>query len=225
MVAKSRNAIGRPARSISRGQLALPLDWAVGEEADKFLIGPCNQSAFDLIAGGQKWLHSGAILIGPPWCGKSKLASHIAQLGQAIMVDDADELDDEALFHMWNNAREAGKAPLLVARTPPGEWGVTLPDLKSRLGSAMLAEIEEPDEAFFGALIRYHLGLLGGSIADEALDYALPRLPRTHAMAHQFAVEANALALAERRAMTLPLVRALLSQWQAAKQLRLDDDL
>ena len=221
MAAKSRPAAPRN----QRGQLALPLGWAAREEADKFLIAPCNQAAFDLIAGAAGVPHSGAIVIGPPRSGKSKLGQHVAGLGHALLIDNADTLDDEAMFHQWNRARELGLAPLLMAVTPPSEWGVTLPDLQSRLGGAVLTHIAEPDEAFLAALIRYHLGLLGTSLADEALDYALPRLTRTQAMAEQFAVEANAVALAQRRAITVPLVRDLLTQWNVSAQLSLDDDL
>ena len=205
--------------------MALPLGWAAREEADIFLIGPCNQTAFDLIAGTGGVPSTGAILIGPPRCGKSKLGAHVAEMGGAALIDDADTMEDEVLFHQWNNARESGQVPLLAARTLPSEWGVILPDLQSRLGGAVLAVISEPDEAFLAALIRYHLGLLGGSIADEALDYALPRLSRTHAMAERFAADVNAAALAERRAISLPLVRALLNQWEASAQLSLDHDL
>jgi hypothetical protein len=208
-----------------KGQLALPLGWAARGEADKFLIADCNHTAFDLIAGAQDWQASGAILIGPPRSGKSKLGAHVAGQGQAAFIDDADALADEALFHQWNRARDAGLAPLLAATKPPGAWGVTLPDLQSRLGGAVLATIGEPDDAFLAALIRYHLGLLGGSIADEALDYIIPRLHRTHFMAEHFATEANAAALAGRRAITLPLVRDLLTGWNASAQLSLDDDL
>lgn len=213
------------ARHPLQRQLALPLGWAAREEADKFLIGPCNAAAFDLIAGAGGVPPSGAILIGPPRSGKSKLGHHVAETGGAALIDDADRLDDEALFHHWNRARDSGQVPLLAARALPSEWGVTLPDLQSRLSGAALAVITEPEETFLAALIQYHLGLLGGAIADDALDYALPRLPRTHAVAERFAAEANAAALAERRAIGLSLVRALLAQWDAAAQLSLDDDL
>ncbi len=212
-------------RNAGSGQLALPLGWAAREEADKFLIADCNHTAFDLIAGAQDWQASGAILIGPPRSGKSKLGTHVAGQGQAAFIDDADGLADEALFHQWNRARDAGLAPLLAATKPPSAWGVTLPDLQSRLSGAVLATIGEPDDVFLAALIRYHLGLLGGSIADEALDYVIPRLHRTHAIAEHFAAEVNATALAGRRAITLPLVRDLLTQWNASAQLSLDDDL
>lgn len=205
-------------------QLALPLGWAEGEDARKMVIGPCNRAAIDFLTV-DNWYVSGAILIGPPRSGKSKLGAHLADGGAAAFFDDADALDDEALFHRWNRAREDGKAPLLAARTPPGEWGVTLPDLQSRLGGAAMATITEPDEAFLRTLIPYHLAILGGSMGEDALDFALHRLPRTHAMAERFAVEANARALAQRRAITLPLVRDLLGDWDAAAQLRLDDDL
>ncbi len=206
-------------------QMALPLGWAAQEAADKFLIAECNRTAFDLIAGADEWRNSGAILIGPSRSGKTKLGRHVAKQGRAMLIDDADGMPDEDLFHQWNRARDAGLAPLLTAATLPGEWGVTLPDLQSRLGGAVVASIAEPDEAFLAALIRYHLGLLGGSIAEDALSYAIPRLPRTHAMADHFAAEANALALAQRRAITLPLVRDLLTRWEASAQMRFDDDL
>ncbi len=215
----------RRTRADSFSQLALPLGWAEGEDARKMVLGPCNRAAIDLLTGGDTWHSNGAILTGPPRCGKSKLGAHLADNGAVMFIDDANGLDDEALFHQWNRARGEGKAPLLAARTPPGEWGVTLPDLQSRLNGAAMVSITEPDEAFLRALIPYHLALLGGSISGEALDFALHRLPRTHAMAERFAAEANARALSERRAITLPLVRDMLRAWEDAAQLTLDDDL
>ena len=215
----------RRARADTASQLALPLGWAEGEDARKMVLGPCNRDAIDLLTGGDTWHSTGAILTGPPRCGKSKLGAHLADGGAVAFIDDADGLADEALFHQWNRARDDGKAPLLAARTPPGEWGVTLADLQSRLSGAAMVAIAEPDEAFLRGLIPYHLALLGGSIAGDALDFALNRLPRTHAMAERFAQEANSRALAERRAITLPLVRDMLRAWEYAAQLTMDDDL
>ena len=206
------------------GQMALPLDWVEAEEAGNMVVGDANRAAIDLL-GRTEWHATGAILIGPPRSGKSKLGAHSSDGGAVAFIDDADALEDEALFHQWNRARDAGKAPLLAARTAPATWGVTLPDLQSRLGGAALADIAEPDEGLLRALITHHLAKRGASIAGEALDFCIARIPRTHAMAEKLAIDANDRALSERRAITMPLVRDLLRIWDDDAQLRLDDDL
>ena len=45
---------------------------------------------------------------------------------------------EEALFHLFNRLRDAGKRLLLAAATSPRELGVQLPDLQSRLTLALV---------------------------------------------------------------------------------------
>jgi chromosomal replication initiation ATPase DnaA len=77
------------------------------------------------------------------------------------------------------------------------------------LGAAQLLQIGEPDDELAEQLLLKYLRDRGTSIGPEALAFVLRRIERSYAAVEDFAKRANALALAEGSAITLPLVRRL----------------
>lgn len=191
-------------------QIALPFDELNPNRNDDCLIvTPSNAVAFAALGSSASWPGHCAILLGPARSGKSLMARYfMAQRGRAI--DDADRLSAEELFHQWNAAKNSGEALLLVSGKAPGEWNIELPDLRSRLGAAQLFEIGELDDELAEQLLLKLLRDRGTSIGPEALAYVVRRIERSHAAVEDFARKANALALAEGSAITLPLVRRLM---------------
>lgn len=190
-------------------QIALPFDELhPGRTDDCLIITPSNSDAFAALANRSGWPGHCAILVGPPRSGKSLLARYFAAQGGKA-VDDADRLSDEDLFHHWNAAKNAGSALLLLSACRPSDWQVDLPDLRSRLGASQLLEIDEPDDELAEQLLLKYLRDRGTSIGPEALAFVLRRIERSYAAIEDFAKRANALALAEGSAITLPLVRRL----------------
>lgn len=190
-------------------QIALPLDKLRTGGSDSVIITASNAAAFAALGNHPAWPGHCAILVGPPRSGKSLMARYFAGQGGEV-IDDADHLEDEALFHRWNAALSAGQSILLLSAKPPAEWDVQLPDLRSRLGASQLIEIEAPDDELMAQLLLKHLHDRGTSIGPEALSYVVKRVERSHAALEALARDANAKALAEGSAITLPLVRSLL---------------
>jgi hypothetical protein len=190
-------------------QIALPLDKLRTGGPDSVIITACNADAFAALGNHAAWPGHCAILVGPPRSGKSLMARYFAGQGGEV-IDDADRLDDEALFHRWNAALAAGQSILLLSAKSPAEWNVQLPDLRSRLGASQLLQIAAPDDELMAQLLLKHLHDRGTSIGPEALSYVIKRLERSHAALEKLARDANAVALAEGSAITLPLVRGLL---------------
>ena len=118
-------------------QIALPLSAGTGASAPRIVVGKANAAVIDAFASTASWPFRTAILSGPPRSGKSLLARWFADTGKGEAVDDADRVDEHALFHRWNRAQESGR-PLLLVRGE-GEWKIALPDLASRLGAAGIA--------------------------------------------------------------------------------------
>ena len=54
---------------------------------------------------------------------------------------------------MYNRIAELGGKLLLTATDSPKTWGVTVPDLLSRLSTMALARIENPDDMMLGMLL------------------------------------------------------------------------
>jgi hypothetical protein len=195
-------------------QIALPLDILRSGGSDSLIITASNADAFAALGNHAAWPGHCAILIGPPRSGKSLMARYFAGQGgpnsRNAVIDDADTLGDEALFHCWNAALDAGQSILMLSTKAPAGWNVELADLRSRLSASQLLEIGAPDDELIGQLLLKHLHDRGTSIGPEALSYVVKRIERSHAALEKLARNANAVALAEGSAITLPLVRTLL---------------
>ncbi len=173
-------------------QIALPLDTLRSGGPDSLIVTDSNAAAVAALGASDRWPGHCAILVGPPRSGKSLMARYFVGRG-GESIDDADRLDEEALFHRWNAARDAERSILLLSTKLPAEWGVNLPDLRSRLGASQLIEISVPDEELINQLILKHLRDRGTSIGPEALSFAVRRIERSHAAVENFARDANAL--------------------------------
>ncbi len=189
-------------------QIALPLDWSASGGGE-LIVTPANEGVAGLIENHSYWPRGGVILTGPPRSGKSLMAEHFRVSHSGIAIDDADRMSDEALFHAWNAAKTDGLPLLLTARTPPGEWGTALPDLRSRLAAMQLVILGEPDDEMLEALLRLHLVKLGTGATDETLSYIVRRIDRSYAATERFAREANARALERGGPVGMKLARQM----------------
>ena len=200
-------------------QIALPLS-AAGTSG-RIILGPSNQPVADAFARADGWPFRTAILTGPSRSGKSLLARWFTDSGKGEAIDNADRQPEAALFHRWNRAQEAGTALLLITSTPPGEWRVGLPDLASRLGSALLLEIDPPDDAMLAALVEEHAARRGLVLGEGASAWLLPRLERSHAAVEALVVTIDRLSLERKQPVTISLLRDALADNGGAFQPRL----
>ena len=73
----------------------------------------------------------------------------LACAGGALVIENVDAIAgdtelQEALFHLLNAQAGAGGRLLLTSRVEPGQMGLTLPDLVSRLQGAASARLDLP---------------------------------------------------------------------------------
>ncbi|MBV8972651.1 MAG: chromosomal replication initiator DnaA [Sphingomonadaceae bacterium] len=186
-------------------QLPLPLAYAADEGAASFVHAAANADAVAWLAQPPA---ARTLLVGPPTSGKTHLGRLFAERHRAMLVDDAEAVDQERLFHIWNAA--AAAAPVLfTAREVPRRW-VTLPDLASRLAATPTLVIGPPDEALLSALIIKHFADRGVRLAPEVAAYTALRIERSFAAAARVVAVLDAVALARMRQVTVPLVREVL---------------
>lgn len=191
-------------------QIALPLDELRGGGSSSLIITDANATAFAGLGNAPAWPGRCAIIVGPPRSGKSLMARYFA--GQdGTVIDDAEAKGAEMLFNAWNRAQESGAALLLVSRWRPADWNIDLPDLRSRLGAALLLEISPPDDEMIEQLLQKQLADRGAAISIDALSYVKRRVERSYAAIEAFARNANALAMAENAPVNLPLVKRVLA--------------
>ncbi len=192
-------------------QIALPLDELRPGIASSLIITASNAPIISALGQSASWPGKCSILCGPARSGKSLLARYFATQADCDIIDNADTEPAETLFNAWNRAQESGRPLLLLSSIPPADWKIGLPDLRSRLASALLLTIPSPDDELVGQLLQKHLQDRGTAIGVEALAYVSKRIERRYGAIEQFARDANALALAENAHVSLGLVKRVLA--------------
>lgn len=218
-------------------QLPFEFDHRPGLESADFLAAPCNEEAVAWLAAGRAWPAPALVLQGPAGCGKSHLArlwalregavvavdelsvSAVPELlgaGANLAVDGADGVAgdpgrERALFHLYNLIAERRGRLLLTAREPVAGWGLTLPDLASRLRAAPAVGIGAPDDQVLAALLVKLLADRQMPPPAEVVAFVVPRMERSFEAARRLAAALDRAALAAHRPITLPLAREVLA--------------
>lgn len=212
----------------------MPLDLghrpALGRE--DFLVAASNQEAVGLLDLWPQWPARGLIIHGPEACGKTHLAqvwrarSGAVEIEPGALSREAPALLGEArhavveglgpgipergLLHLYNYLTSQGGTLLLTAATPPVRWGVELPDLRSRLLALPAVAVGSPDEALIEAVMVKQFADRQVRVAPEVLAFLVPRLERSLATVRRVVTALDGAALAQRRAITVPLAREVL---------------
>lgn len=192
-------------------QIALPLDWPAGADERDYIVSEANQALVRHFEHWALWPVMATILTGPRKSGRSLLGRIFAQKSGGELIDDAERVDEEAIFHAWNRA-QANRRPLIViADSPPPTWNVRLPDLRSRLMASPVVRIEEPDEALVAALIEKQCQARGLAAPPELVRYLVPRIERSYLGVTRTIDALDELAFERRQGFTIPLARKALA--------------
>ncbi len=212
-------------------QLVLALDHAISFAREDFLEGPSNAKALALIERWPDWPDRLAVLVGPEGSGKSHLAAIWAQmtgarivsaklLGDtdllksfatgALVVEDLEPegLNERALFHLINLAREEHVDVLFTARSAPANFPVGIRDLASRLRVLPVVSLDAPDDALLRQLIVKLAADRQLAVDEPLVTYLATRIERSFASARAAIARLDEEALRQHR----PVTRALAAE-------------
>lgn len=227
-------------------QLILDLAHRPALAREDFLVSPSNAAAVALVDQWPNWPTHGAVIVGPPGSGKSHLASvwqHRANAklrvassltledvasdfaSGAMVVEDADQpgLDERALFHTLNLARQQGGYILLTAATPVAQWQLGLPDLISRLKALPEAAILPPDDTLLRGVLVKHFTDRQIAVSEQVVGYIVLRMPRSMDALRQIVREIDVRALEEGAEVTRPFVARILAAYSSPDMFHHDD--
>lgn len=183
-------------------QLVLDL----GRQEDKsFVTGLANQKARETMMNSKMLL-----ILGSARSGKTGLChdaekrmqalkiTSVAQIEHHIisgakldlLVDDVDDFvklegAQSALFHLYNLVKAQDQRLIMFAKILPSQWGIELADLRSRIDSLPIAQIEAPDDALIFELLANGFHARGVLVSNELIQYLLKRLERSYVQIEQ----------------------------------------
>ena len=220
-------------------QLALDLTMPPASSRADFLATAANRDALAMLDAPTRWPQGRLLLIGGPGAGKTHLtgfwaAEHGAHVTQgwtltpgnadelvpdagALVIEDADEIGgnsqaEQGLFHLWNLAGARQSLLLISARSAPRDWGLRLPDLRSRLDTAAQATLGPPDDTLLPAVLVKLFSDRQLQVSPEVIDWLCLRMERDLDLARRLVAAMDRESLAGRRAITRRLAAELLDK-------------
>jgi chromosomal replication initiation ATPase DnaA len=205
------------ARAGKPEQLPLEFRHEAASGRDDLVISDPVSAAASIIDRWPDWPVPLVIITGPEGSGKSHLAEvwlrksgavrvravqgsdAVPRAGEGpVLIEDADRdgFDEAELFHVINAVRSAGTSLLITARSWPMTWGVTLPDLASRLKAATTVEIGPPDDLLLSQILVKLFADRQLLTDDRVIAYIVPRMERSLAAAQAIVERLDRLALA-----------------------------
>ena len=201
-------------------QIALPLDWPVADRDEDFLISESNRNAFEHLKRWSLWPVMATLVTGPRKSGRSLLGRLFVRKTGGRLFDNAEDHEEEALFHAWNEAQLSRRPLLIVADSGPPDWQVALPDLRSRLSATPHVSIGGPDDGLIGDLIVKLLGDRGIAVPPEVPAFVVPRIERSYVAVQQVVAALDRAALSHHRRITVAMAKRALSEDGVIKRAR-----
>ena len=224
-------------------QIPLDLEMRPAHGREYFLLGPSNKDAVNWIDMWPNWPAPVLFISGPAACGKSHLAAvwrdkaqaaivrpeilattsaeDIAALAKHLVIDGIDLwLGDRAaettLFHLYNIFKEEGRSLLITSRMNPTQSEFAIADLASRFRAAPLAAVKAPDELLLGSILIKMFSDRQLAASNDVIRYILPRMERSFSAARDIVENADRAALAQKRGISVPLIRDVMARIQQA---------
>ncbi len=204
---------------------------------DDFLIGAGNELAHARILAWPHWPDGVTVLVGPPASGKSHLVRIFADRSRAVtaspetigalaadngtlpvVVEDVDRAgyDEQALFHLLNQAMRGQRSLLVTAREDIAQWTLTTDDVRSRMRRAAAFRLEISDDIELSQMMVKLFADRQIKVDPRIVTYVVARMERSHEEAAMLVDDMDRLALAKGTAITRAIASEVLTRRHTA---------
>jgi DnaA family protein len=119
-----------------------------------------------------------------------------------------------ALFDLYNRLQEQGKKLIIVADQAPGQLGITLPDLVSRLQACTAFQLRLLSDDDKHRLLQQKARIRGLDLSDEVARFLLNRQQRDVRALVSLLDLLDKASMIHQRRLTIPFVKDVLAQHQ-----------
>jgi chromosomal replication initiation ATPase DnaA len=208
---------------------------------EDFLSAPSNRDALSAVEFWPNWAGRMLMLVGPEGAGKSHLgaiwaraagAVHVAGEAwdeqsleacagaHAVLIDDADRARraEAFVFHLINTAMQNNTWLMLTSRTAPDTWGLSTPDLLSRLRLAPVVRLAAPDIELTEAVLFKLFSDRQLQVEPHLVAYIALRIERSLGVARELVAVLDNEALTQGRRITRIMASAALREVAARSE-------
>jgi len=217
-------------------QLVLDIAPRPAYGSEDFLVAPSNQLAFTFVENWPKWPSSLSLLIGPEGTGKTHLLEIWRRRAGAQLVDISvlnenlvptlmppgaavalkhtvgTKINQKALFHLLNAAKENNGYVLVASRSLPKTWDLTLPDLVSRLAAAPAIHVQPAEEELLRGVLVKLFADRQCAVDEGFIQYLITRMPRSLAAARSLVMAIDERSLATGAAPSRQIAAQVLAE-------------
>ena len=134
-----------------------------------------------------------------------------------ICIDDIDCISakpqwEQAIFHLYNRVRDADKKLVISSIHSPLAVEINLADLKSRMAWGVTLALKPLTDIQKKTVLQHRASRLGMELSDETGNYLLRHHSRTMTDLLDTLEKLDRASLAAQRKLTIPFVKAVLSQ-------------
>ena len=132
-----------------------------------------------------------------------------------ICIDDihvvlGDAKWEQALFNLYNDARQRGCRLVVAADAAPRALAVNLEDLRSRLSWGIVYQLAQPEDHDKEAILQFRASRRGLSLTPSVASYIVSRAPRAMDQLLHVLETLDKASLAEKRSLSIPFVKEAL---------------
>ena len=150
---------------------------------------------------------------------KMDIAPKLFEFNKCLIIENLNEnINEEALFHLFNWYRNQGGFILFTSQLAPARLDIKLPDQLSRLKMLPAIAINEPDDELLSSLIIKLFNDRQILVSPEVVNYILINMQRSFDYAHKLVAEIDNISLSYKRAVSIPIVKEAIQSLAQKRQ-------
>ena len=215
-------------------QTIIKFDYDKNFNNTDFILSRSNKHIYDFLNRWPKWEKNFINIIGQKSSGKTHLINifiekykgkridaqslneadlNKIELHENIIIEDlTSNINENLLYSLLDLIEQNNKYLIITSLNQVVHINFKLLDLRSRLKSFLLLNIEQPDDELIFGIILKNLSDRQISIDKKLIDYIVKRIERSYSKIHNFIYKIDQLSLKKKKSIDFKLIKEVLGE-------------